>query len=86
MKNLQQLFFLNVYNVNNIANTASSDYLNEGLPCWSKCGDDVNSQCNYCGKKGICCRQGVNKKECDGSVGGSNRHECTKPAIKGKIK
>ena len=71
-------------------NTASSDYQNEGLVCWDKCGgkdnvNSVNSQCNYCGKKGICCRQGVDKKECDGSVGGFNRHECTKPAAEGKI-
>ena len=27
----------------------------------------------------------MNKNECDGSVGGSKRYECTKPATEGKI-
>ena len=83
-KTLQQLFFLNICHINSIANIASSDYQNEGMACWKICGDNANSQCIYCGNKGICCKQGLKKKECDGSVGGSKQHECTKPATEGK--
>ena len=79
------MFCLHVFNINIIENIVLSDYQNEGLKCWNKCEDSVNSQCDYCGKKGICCRQGFNINECDGKVGGSNHHECTKPATEGTI-
>ena len=66
-------------------NLAKQDYQNLGEVCWAVCDKQgkANSQCNYCGKKGICCRQGTQKKECDGKVGGSGKHVCTKPPNEG---
>ena len=77
---------MNIEDLNISANLAKPDYQNLGELCWSACykaGDKVNSQCNYCGKKGICCRQGTQKKECDGKVGGLEKHVCTKPPNEG---
>ena len=75
---------MNIEDLQISANLAKPDYQNLGEVCWKVCETSnynytANSQCNYCGKKGICCRQGVQKKECDGKVGGLKQHECIKP-------
>ena len=62
------------------------DFLHEGEECYYLCGGDADGQCKYCGKKGLCCRQGVKRKDCDGLVGGERRHECTNPEAKGNTK
>ena len=59
------------------------DFLNQGEECWNMCGGHQNTQCNSCGKKGLCCRQGVVKNECDGVIGGERRHECSKAETEG---
>ena len=60
--------------------------LNEGKECWATCGRK-NGNCSWCGGSGMCCRQGQNwiKEGCNGIVGGTNRHECTKKPNSGKI-
>ena len=62
------------------------DFLHEGEECYYLCGSDADGQCKYCGKKGLCCRQGVKRKNCDGLVGGEKRHECTNPEAEGNTK
>ena len=54
------------------------DYWNQGKNCGWGCGCrcGLNKQCNYCGKKGLCCKQGVAEGKCDGIVGGSD-YECS---------
>ena len=52
---------------------------NEGEQCWWTCGRK-NGECDWCGKEGMCCRQGSRwaKQGCDGEIGGKHRHECSK--------
>ena len=61
------------------------EVLNEGIGCWFECGRK-QGPCNWCGMNGICCRSGWNDTSngCDGSIGGSRRHECVKDPKKGK--
>jgi len=36
----------------------SLPYANMGRDCWDSCAGHANSQCNWCGSGGACCRQG----------------------------
>ena len=60
---------------------------NPGKDCWNNCGRK-GGECAWCGTKGRCCRGGHSEGvievrnhkvlwECDGRIGGHNRHICT---------
>ena len=36
----------------------------------------MEGQCDWCGNVGWCCRKEWIGNGCDGSIGGTNRHEC----------
>ena len=44
--------------------------------CYFECGQQ-SGPCDYCGSKGLCCRQGFAENGCDGIIGGLNKHQCT---------
>ena len=60
---------------------------NQGENCWRKCNllkkgtrfaemQTVEGICPFCGSEGLCCRIGWKGDECDGTIGGSDKHEC----------
>merc|ERR1719464_445296 len=48
---------------------------NQGKDCWSGC-DQKEGKCDWCGTDGWCCRKGWVGNGCDGTIGGSNGHQC----------
>ena len=45
--------------------------------CWYEC-NRKQGLCSWCGTKGMCCKKGFSDTSngCDGTFGGSARHEC----------
>ena len=52
-----------------------ADLKNSGQDCWNHC-NYIEGHCNWCGKDGLCCKKGWVGNECDGSIGGLNKHSC----------
>ena len=48
---------------------------NQGEMCFNHC-DQKNGPCKWCGKDGMCCRQGFIGNGCDGKIGGKSYHVC----------
>ena len=50
---------------------------NTGKDCWYEC-NSKQGLCSWCGTKGMCCKKGFldTSNGCDGTFGGSARHEC----------
>ena len=46
-----------------------------GEDCWNNC-NYVEGQCDWCGNVGWCCRKEWIGNGCDGSIGGTNQHQC----------
>ena len=47
-----------------------------GEDCWDDC-NEIQGQCDWCGNAvGWCCRKEWIGNGCDGSIGGTNGHEC----------
>merc|ERR1719265_2961712 len=52
---------------------------NHGANCWVPC-DRTAGACNFCGKEGVCCRQGfASDPEVCGGLGAANFHTCILP-------
>ena len=56
------------------------EILNEGMECWSHCHNHQGPCPSWCGSYGMCCTKNPywkdKSKGCDGTFGGSWRHEC----------
>ena len=46
-----------------------------GENCWYNC-NEMDGPCDWCGNVGLCCRKEWIGNGCDGSIGGTNIHEC----------
>merc|ERR1711990_711978 len=49
---------------------------NLGAECWEPCGGKEGSCPDFCGKNGMCCREGWKNKGCDGTLGVPDQHRC----------
>jgi len=60
-----------------LAPAFGAELQNTGKDCWYKC-NSKQGPCSWCGTVGMCCKKGFNDKSngCDGTFGGSTRHEC----------
>lgn len=60
-----------------LAPAFGAELQNTGKDCWYKC-NSKQGPCSWCGTAGTCCKKGFNDKSngCDGTFGGSRRHEC----------
>ena len=45
------------------------------LNCWNWC-NEMDGPCDWCGNVKLCCRKGWIGNGCDGSIGGTNQHQC----------
>ena len=52
-----------------------TDLNHAGEDCWNDC-NDIQGRCEWCGNDGWCCRKEWIGNGCDGSIGGTNSHEC----------
>ena len=53
-----------------------SQLKNVGPSCWNEC-DFAQGKCDWCGSEGYCCRKNWKAGNgCDGSFGGTKKHEC----------
>ena len=48
---------------------------NAGEECWWECNKQ-QGKCDWCGTEGWCCRIDWTGNGCDGSIGGTENHQC----------